>query len=158
MSLHIAGCRCGRVKLEAQGEPILVTACDCSSCRQAGKLFETLPGGAPVLDAGGATPYMVYRKDRVRCADGAALLAEHRLTPDSPTRRVLATCYNSAMFADFTRGHWISIYRDRLPLDLPAVSRKSAAFILRLVWAWVRMGFRMPRIDYVRGGTHAAEG
>ena len=42
--------------------------------------------------------------------DGAGYLEEHRLKPDSPTRRVIATCCNSGMFLDFTKGHWLTMY------------------------------------------------
>ena len=47
--------------------------------------------------------------------DGAEYLEEWRLKPNSPTRRVVATCCNSAMFLDFTKGHWLSMYRNRFP-------------------------------------------
>jgi hypothetical protein len=44
-------------------------------------------------------------------AEGFPRVEEHRLKPDSPTRRVVATCCNSAMFLDVTKGHWLSMYR-----------------------------------------------
>jgi len=43
----------------------------------------------------GGTDYVLYRKDRVQCVTGQEYLEEHRLKPDSPTRRVIATCCNS---------------------------------------------------------------
>jgi hypothetical protein len=57
-----------------------------------------------VLYPDSGTGVILYRKDRVRCVMGQEYLEERRLTPDSPTRRVLATCCNSAMFLDFTKG------------------------------------------------------
>jgi hypothetical protein len=45
---------------------------------------------------------------------GQEHLEEHRLEPDSPTRRVIAKCCNSAMFVDFTKGHWVSMFRNPL--------------------------------------------
>ena len=50
----------------------------------------------PVLNPDGGTDYVLYRKDRVQCVTGQEHLEEHRLKPDSPTRRVIATCCNSA--------------------------------------------------------------
>ncbi|MCG6856649.1 MAG: hypothetical protein LJE67_01125 [Salaquimonas sp.] len=93
----------------------------------------------------------------MRCLQGAECLGEHRLKPDSPTRRVVATCCNTAMFADFTKGHWISIYRDRLNLDGVPTDKRSVSFVLRLVGAWVAMAFRAPRIDYVKGRIDGIE-
>ena len=72
------------------------------------------------------------------------------------------------MFGDFTKGFWLSLYRDRMPgapepsmrvmtLDVPAgvilpddglphVRRHSGRFLLKLLTTWARMGFRNPRI------------
>jgi hypothetical protein len=153
-------CRCGAVALEVTGSPIITTACRCSSCRKAGRLLEALPGAAPILDANGETPCTLYRKDRVRCARGAALLREHRLDPGSPTRRVVATCCNTAMFLDFTRGHWLTVYRGRIEGAEGGETergRSSLAFVMRLLAAWVAMGFRSPEITYVGGRLNGAE-
>jgi hypothetical protein len=157
MESNIAGCRCGQVKLEVLGEPIVSTVCHCSSCQKAGRLLEDLPGASHILDETGGTPFVLFRKDRLRCAHGAAFLAEHRLKADSPTRRIVATCCNTAMFLDFTKGHWISIYRERLALDQATVKRKSGLFTLRLVIAWAKMAFRTPKIDFVKGRIDAVE-
>lgn len=87
------------------------------------------------------------------------LLAEHRLTDDSKTRRVVATCCNTPMFLDFTHGHWLSIYGALWPegtlpkLDLRTVTKHAPAgvvltddapnarthnvsFFFRLIMAW----------------------
>src|SRR5262249_16982520 len=95
-------------------------------------------------------------------------LEERRLKPDSPTRRVIAKCCNSAMFLDFTKGHWLSMFRNRFPTgapplemrvmtkerrlgveladDLPNYSGHSGKFMLKLITAWIAMGFRRPEI------------
>ena len=165
-----AVCRCGQVKFEAVGEPILAAACHCASCQEAGRRFELLPAAPAVCDADGGTGFVLYRKDRVRCVAGQERLQEHRLTPASPTRRVLATCCNSAMFLDFTKGHWLSMYRNRfsdgaapvemrvmtgdrrsgveLAQDVPNYAGHSGKFMLKVLAAWVAMGFRSPAIDY----------
>jgi hypothetical protein len=140
-------CRCGQVSLEVSDEPIVTTVCHCSSCRKAGEILQQLQGSERILASDGATPFVLFRKDRVRCVQGASLLAEYRLRPESPTRRVVATCCGSAMFLDFTKGHWISVYGNRLSSELQAT--KSGYFIPRLILAWVKMGFRIPKIDYV---------
>jgi hypothetical protein len=117
-------CACRSVTLETFGAPIVSTSCYCNSCQAAGRQIEELPSAPAVLDPDGGTPYIVYRKDRVICLTGAEHLAERRLKPESPTRRVVATCCNSAMFLDFTKGHWLSIYRGRFPQDAPALEMR----------------------------------
>lgn len=163
-------CRCGQVTLAAAGRPILSASCYCTSCREAGSRFEQLPSAPPVLNPSGGTDYVLVRKDRVRCVSGQELLEEHRLKPESPTRRVIATCCNSALFADFTKGHWLSMYRNRFPAgappiemrvmtkerragveladDVPNYSGVSGQFMLRLLAAWIAMGFRRPDIAW----------
>ena len=171
-------CRCGRVGLELRGEPIVATACLCTSCRTAGKRFESLPGAPRVLDRHAATPFVLYRKDRVACSHGAELLREHRLTARSKTRRVLASCCNTPVFLEFSGGHWLSLYgtlfppevmpaielrtmtRDlpeaaELPADVPNAKTQSFWFFRKLFAAWVAMGFRTPKISYVKGALHA---
>jgi hypothetical protein len=128
-----------------------------------------MPGADPVVAEDGGTDYVLYRKDRVRCVQGGDLLEERRLKPSSPTRRMYARCCNTAMCVDFTKGHWLSVYRGRLPKDIPppimrlmtAARPKGAAlpddmanypgysgkFMLKLLSAWIAMGFRRPPID-----------
>ena len=55
---------------------------------------------------------------------GQEYLEEHRLKPDSPTRRVIATCCNSGMFLDFTKGHWLTMYRNRFPAGAPPLEMR----------------------------------
>ena len=164
----VAGCRCGQVKFEAVGAPILAAVCYCASCQEAGRRFEQLPAAPAVLDPDGGASYLLYRKDRVRCVAGEQHLREHRLTPGAPTRRVLAECCNCAMFLDFTKGHWLTMYRNRFPGeaapiemrvmtrdrpsgvtladDVPNYPGHSGRFMRKLLAAWVAMGFRSPEI------------
>jgi hypothetical protein len=163
-------CQCDKVKFEVIGPPILTGACYCTSCQEAGRRFEELASAPPVLDPDSGTAYVLYRKDRVQCVTGQEHLQEHRLKPESPTRRVIATCCNSAMFLDVTKGHWLSIYRNRFPGsappleirlmtkerrvgveladDLPNYSSYSGKFMLKLIAAWMAMGFRRPEIAW----------
>ncbi len=115
----VATCRCGKVMFEAAGPPILTGSCYCTSCQEAGRRFEQLASAPPVLDPDNGTGMVLFRKDRVQCAVGQEYLAERRLKPDSPTRRVVAICCNSAMFLDFTKGHWLSVYRNRFVAGAP---------------------------------------
>lgn len=108
-------CRCGAVAFAASGPPIMAVACYCADCRRAGEEFAKLPSAPKTMDDDGGTPCVLYRKDRVRCIRGQEFLEERRLKPDSPTRRILATCCNSPMIGDFTKGHWLSLYRARFP-------------------------------------------
>jgi hypothetical protein len=165
-----AMCQCGKVKFDAVGPPILTGACYCTSCQEAGRRFEQLPSAPPVLDPDGGTELVLYRKDRVQCVTGQQYLEEHRLKPESPTRRVLAKCCNSAMFVDFTKGHWLSMFRKRFPTGAPPLEMRmmtkerpaggeladdvpnyrgyAGRFMLRLVAAWIAMGFRRPEITW----------
>jgi hypothetical protein len=165
-----AACQCGEVRFEAIGAPILTASCYCMSCQEAGRQFEQLASAPPVPDPDSGTGVVLYRKDRVQCATGQKYLEERRLKPDSPTRRVVAVCCNSAMFLDFTKGHWLSMYRNRfvagaLPLemrvmtkerrvgveladDLPNYAGHSGKFMLKLIVAWIAMGFRRPEITW----------
>jgi hypothetical protein len=82
---------------------------------------------------------------------------------------VFARCCNTGMFTDFTKGHWLAIYRSRLPADIPPATMRlmtaerpegailpddmanypgrSAKFMLKLLGAWMAMGFRRPSVD-----------
>lgn len=163
-----AACRCGAVTLETAGQPIVSANCYCHSCQEAGSRLEQMPAAPSVLDADGGTAFVLFRKDRVRFTRGADKLREHRIKPDSPTRRVVAACCGSPMFLEFKNGHWLSIYRDRLPEgaaplemrvmtknrregveladDVPNYAIHSGKFMWRLLAAWVAMGFRVPKI------------
>lgn len=157
-------------------------ACFCTSCQTAGDFFAlsgsaasdaALPGSGTVKDQDGGTPFVLYRKDFVDCSKAAALLYEHRLSPQSPTRRVLSVCCKSPVFLEFQNGHWLSVYAARVSDDfrpavelrtmtkdaprgthfddgIPSFRTHSFGFMLRLLWAWVKMGFRAPAIE-VRG-------
>ena len=165
-----ASCSCGKVQFEAFGAEIVTSACYCASCQTAAHQFEQLSPSTPVQESDGGTGFVLYRKDRVRCTKGEALLREYRLKPESTTRRVLATCCNSAMFLEFNKGHWLSLYRNRFargapPIevrtmtkdkrldvefvdDVPSPATHSASFMWKLLAAWVAMGFRIPTITY----------
>ncbi len=171
-----AACACGKVVLEAAGRPIMATACHCTSCRTAGRRFERGLHAPQVIETDGGTEFVLQRKDRVRCLSGSELLVEHRLTPASKTRRVVARCCGSPMFLEFESGHWLSIYRRRFapdarpPVELRTMTRDcepgtvlddavpsyrthSGKFMWKLLAAWAAMGFRSPKLDYVRGGA-----
>ena len=166
-----ARCRCGKVELQIVGPPILRGICYCASCQEAGRRYQEVAGCDSVLGEDGGTDYVLYRKDRVRCIQGGSLFEERRLRPGSPTRRMYARCCNTAMFLDFTKGHWLTVYRGRLPNGIPPATMRmmtaerpegvivpndiasspaySAKFMLKLLHAWMAMGFRRPAIDGV---------
>jgi len=123
-----------------------------------------------VLDPDGGTGVLLYRKDRVQCVMGLEYLEEQRLRPESPTRRVVTTCCNSAMFLDFTKGHWLSMYRNRFPTDAPPVEMRvmtkdrragveladdipnhdgfSGRLMLKMIAARIAMGLRRTDITW----------
>jgi hypothetical protein len=156
-------CSCGQVQLQLDKTPILVAECHCTSCRTAGAQLRQ-------LEANGGTQFVLYRKDRVHFTRGFELLREHRLTPSSPTRRVVASCCNTPVFLEFQRGHWLSVYSrlwpanerpaiemrtmisDRtdapaLPNDVPNARHQTFGFIAKLLGAWVAMGFKVPKLE-----------
>ena len=160
-------CRCGKVTLRVDGPHIATVECLCGSCRKAGRVLAALPGAPQVLDGKEATAFVMQRKDRVKLLTGTELLKEYRLSPDSGTRRVIATCCNTPVFLEVSGGHWLSLYGllwpegDRpaiemrtmagdlassLPDDVPNLKTHSLAFYGRLLGAWARMGFRNPKI------------
>jgi hypothetical protein len=167
-------CRCGKVEFRIVGAPIFRGICYCASCQEAGRRHQAVASTDAVLAEDGGTDYVLYRKDRVRCVRGGELLEERRLKPDSPTRRMYTRCCNTAMFLDFTKGHWLSIYRGRLQGDVPPASlrmmtaNRPEGVILpddianypgfpsvtgkpfrTLIGAWMAMGFRRPAVDGV---------
>ena len=162
-------CHCGQVELQADRAPIVTAECHCTSCRAAGARLRALAKAPPFLAANGGTPFVLYRKDRVRFLKGTEQLREFRLTPTSKTRRVVAACCNTPAFLEFQGGHWLSLYAclwregTRPPLDLrtmtsdlpdasvlddavPNGKRQSIQFFARLLGAWIAMGFRSPKI------------
>ena len=164
----LAVCQCGKTAIELTGGPIQSVVCHCNSCRTAGHQFEREPGAPKTVNAEEGVDYCLFRKDRVKIAKGGENLREHRLKPHSPTRRVVASCCNTPMFADFTRGHWLSIYRDRLagqapepkvrvmakdqpqgsplPDGIPAYGSFPPLLMVKLLATWAAMGFRRPTI------------
>src|SRR3546814_16012517 len=94
-------------------------------------------------------------------------LGEHRLTPDSPTRRFVTRCCNSPIALEFTKGHWLSVYSGRIPEgerppaemrtmvmgrpegverpgDIPNYKTTSGKFMWRLLKALAALGFGAP--------------
>lgn len=122
--VSIARCACGSVLLEAYGTPIASAACYCDDCQEGARQIEALPNALPVLDPDGGTEYLLFRKDRVKCSKGAGHLRDYKIMGESPTRRAVAACCNSAMFLDFRRGHWFSVYRARFEADAPPVQMR----------------------------------
>lgn len=167
---YTSTCTCGQVALKVTGSPILTAACYCESCRAAGRRFEQAPRAPSVLNADGGVDYSLFRKDRVTIVQGGSRLQAYRLTEASPTRRVVAACCNAPMFLDFTSGHWLSLYRDRLPKaappveiavmtgdlpagypfpsGMPAYSARPPRFMFKLLASFAAMGFRRAKVEW----------
>ncbi|MFZ0498170.1 MAG: hypothetical protein WAU49_10685 [Steroidobacteraceae bacterium] len=168
----IAVCACGKVEIEAVGTPITISVCYCDDCQEGARQIEVLPGAPPILDTGGGSAYLVYRKDRVSCSRGAELLKPLKIRAMSPTNRVIAACCNSAMMLSFDDDkHWIDIYRDRVrgtappprmhvctrfkrpgqgaPSDIPTYAGYPVKFLAQLAKA--RLEMSLARIFRRRG-------
>lgn len=164
-----AGCRCGAVRLHIEKQPFLSAVCYCDDCQEAGRRLETLAGDISVRDPDGGTAYVLARKDRFEIVTGSDCLAACRLSPESPTRRVVATCCNTPLFLDVTIAHWVTICRDRIaagqrpptemrvmtkyrrsdlpyPDDARRYDGHTGRFFLKVLGAWVAMGFRRPKL------------
>lgn len=171
-SSRLVSCSCGKIEVSAVGEPLLKASCYCTSCQAAGQSFAQ-SGQLGVLGDDGGTPFVMYRKDRMDWSKHASSLREHRLTPESSTRRVSAVCCGTPLFLEFEQGHWLSLYAQRvagseeLPTQIrtmtrdappgtkfddgiPSPATHTVGFMARLFWAWLQMGFRAPKIE-VRG-------
>lgn len=162
-------CACGQFHIELAGAPFITTECHCSSCRAAAQRLGALPPARPLAGANGGIPYILYRKDRARFPDGTDLLAEFRLNEKAQTRRVLTTCCHTPVFTEFEGAHWLSLFaslwpdQTRPPIEirtqtgdvpavttlddtLPAGAMTTAGFYARLLWAWILMGFKAPKL------------
>jgi hypothetical protein len=124
MSARVASCQCGNVRFRAAGKPILGAVCYCDDCQAAAHRLEALPGAPPILTQGGGTPYILYRKDRFACLSGGEHLKDVRLRDGAPSRRIVATCCNTAMALDFEKGHWMSVYAPRFGADAPLLEMR----------------------------------
>lgn len=163
-------CACGQFHVELVGAPFITAECHCNSCREGGKRLESLPLSRSVTAENGGTPYVLYRKDRVRFPDGTALLRGYRLSEKAPTRRVVTTCCKTPVFVEFNGGHWLSLYASlwagltapamqirtqtsdapegtKLDSSLPAGALTTAGFYSKLLAAWIAMGFKTPKIE-----------
>jgi hypothetical protein len=120
-----ATCACGAVTLEATGAPIVTAVCYCDDCQKAGRQIETMPGAPTVLDADGGSALVMFRKDRLRCVEGADRLTPVKLKPKSPTTRYVASCCNSAMYLGFDDAkHWVDVFRNRVSDEPPPVQAR----------------------------------
>lgn len=86
--------------------------------------METLPGAPRLLGEDGGTRYVLYRKDKVAFVKGKELLKDHRLEGEAFTKRAVASCCNSAMYLEYEKGHWFSLYRDRLVGPTPPIQMR----------------------------------
>ena len=162
-------CACGQTRLTATGAPIATVECCCTSCRNAGARMQQLEGAPNFLTDYGATPFVMYRKDRVRIVAGHDALKSYRLSPAATTRRVIASCCNTPLFLEFEKGHWLSLYAEiwprgaappptmrtmtgdlpdgtQPPADIPNPRTHNIGFYAKLLGAWVAMGFRVPKM------------
>lgn len=63
-----------------------MTNCYCDDCQAAAAQIEAMPGALVFREPDGGAPLIVFRKNRVRCVRGEALLKTLKLREDSPRR------------------------------------------------------------------------
>jgi len=168
-SVRIVTCNCSGVKIEVTGPPIISSVCHCDDCQRGSAQLELLPGAPKILDRWGGTPYVLYRKDRIRLLQGRELLVAQRIEGEKNTKRIVASCCNSPVLLDFEPGHWVSMYQQRFDPQVPrARMRVQTRFmtsddrpddglplhqgfpfgmIARLLAAWLAMGFGRPKVS-----------
>ena len=118
-------CVCAKVRFEVIGAPILAAACYCADCHAAASEIGSLPRAPSLAENDGGTECLLYRKDRIACVQGEALLRPIRLNPTSATKRLVAGCCNSAVVMSFDDSrHWVSAYRRRLDGTLPPIEMR----------------------------------
>lgn len=145
----------------ATGPTLGTVVCYCDDCQKAARQIEAGSNGPPVSDPDGGTTLSLWRKDRVQARLGEDLLTEHRLDPETATKRIIASCCNSAMFIDFDKGpYWVSVMSDRIdgprppiefrhmtkyrsstlpyPDNVPTYPTFPKMFVARLMWNWAR--------------------
>ena len=151
---QMARCRCGTVSIELVGRPMMRATCYCDSCQAAARTLGDLPDAPAIVGEDGGTDYTLYRKDRISRSTGIDHLREHRLAPESPTRRMVADCCNTPLVLDFTKGFWLSFYPSCLTAmsedvhPRPKLRALSVPFMARLLMSWAMMGFRKPKLDW----------
>ena len=125
-------CACAKVRFEVIGAPILAAACYCTDCHAAALEIASLPGAPSLAEDDGGTECLLYRKDRIACVRGEALLTSIRLNSRSATRRLVAGCCNSAMVMSFDDSrHWVSAYRQRFDGAPPAIEMRICTGVAR---------------------------
>ncbi|WP_246731443.1 hypothetical protein [Methylocapsa sp. S129] len=107
------------------GAPIVSVVCYCDDCQEGARQIEALPNATSFRDADGGTPLLTYRDDRFSCSAGEDLLVSYKIREGAPTRRVVASCCNSAMFLKYRPGFWVSAYRARFEGDLPPLEMRT---------------------------------
>ncbi len=121
----LAQCSCGAVALALEGAPIVSVACYCDTCQEGSRRIEALPNAPSVREPDGGTAYVAYRKDRVTYAKGKELLRDYSLEQNPRTKRVVASCCNTAVMMRFDDArHWIPVYRARLGPNPPAIQMR----------------------------------
>src|SRR5260221_13924583 len=87
MNAFSTACRCGRVRLEISGAPILHCICYCKNCQEGGRRLQALAGADVILGSAGGTDHVGYRKNPGRWVGRGEPLEEYRLGTQNPTRR-----------------------------------------------------------------------
>lgn len=119
---HLLRCQCGAVECLGHGKPIGTAVCYCNDCQAAARQIEAMPDAPAVADPDGGTALTLFRANRFDVVRGAENLIAHKLRPDSPTNRMVASCCNSAMFLSFDKGpHWVSTLRNRFAGAKPSI-------------------------------------
>lgn len=131
--------------------------------------MQGLEGAPRTLTDQGTTPFVMYRKDRVRFLAGADGVKTFTLSPEHSTKRAIATCCNTPVYLEFRGGHWLSLYGRLwpegvmptptlrtmasdlpegavLPSDIPNAKKQNLSFFAKLLGAWIAMGFRNPKM------------
>lgn len=124
-------CSCGAVALTLHGAPIVTLVCYCDTCQEGSRRIEALPNAPSVRELDGGTAYVSYCKDRVTYTKGRHLLEDVTLEQNPKTKRVVASCCNSAVLMRFDDArHWVPVYRTRFGANAPAIQMRICTSFL----------------------------
>jgi hypothetical protein len=124
-------CSCGAVALTVRGAPIASLVCYCDTCQEGSRRIEALPNAPAVREPDGGTGYVSYRKDRVTFEKGRELLKDLTLEQNRKTKRVVASCCNSAVLMRFDDArHWVPLYRARFVPNAPPIQMRVCTSFL----------------------------
>lgn len=116
---YTSSCKCGQVRFEAASSPAFNVVCYCTDCQAAGAALHTEMGCEAPCEADGGTSYSSFLEKDWHCVSGEDKIRGHKLKPDSPSTRYVASCCQTPLYLNYAPGFWVSTYRKPFTNALP---------------------------------------